>query len=113
MTEQQFHTAILAVALAFTALFCVVVVPPLIDNPDIPGAFAAGFVNPYASGYSADVIACWLILAIWVVFEAKSRSVKHGWLCLALGIVPGVAVGLAAYLLVRSSQVGEHPRPAA
>ncbi len=108
MSERQFRIAIIAVALAFTALFCVVVVPPLIDNPDVLGALGAGFVNPYASGYSADVIACWLILAIWVAFEAKSRSVKHGWLCLLLGIVPGVAVGLAAYLLLRSSQVGEH-----
>jgi len=108
MSERQFRAAIIGVALAFTALFCLVVVPPLVDNPDVLGAFGAGFVNPYASGYSADVLSCWLILAIWVVFEAKSRSVKHGWLCLVLGIVPGVAVGLAAYLLLRSNQVGEY-----
>ncbi len=107
MSERQFRMAIGAVALAFTALFCVVVIPPLIENPDVLGAFGAGFVNPYASGYSADVIACWLILAIWVVFEARSRSVKHGWLCLVLGVVPGVAVGFAAYLLVRSNQLVE------
>ena len=103
MTENRFRLAIGIVALAFTALFCVVVVPPLIENPDIIGAFGAGFVNPYAAGYSADVVACWLILAIWVTFEAKSKAVKHGWWCLVLGIVPGVAVGLAAYLLLRSS----------
>ena len=109
MSERQFRIAIIAVALAFTALFCVVVVPPLIDNPDVLGACGAGFANPYASGYSADVIACWLILAIWVAFEARSRSVKYGWLCLVVGVVPGVAVGLAAYLLVRSNQVGEQP----
>ena len=107
MSERQFRIAIIAVALAFTALFCVVVVPPLIEKPDILGAFAAGFVNPYASGYSADVISCWIILAIWVAFEKKSRSVQHGWFCLVLGIVPGVAAGLAAYLLLRSGQVGE------
>jgi hypothetical protein len=80
-------------------------VPPLVGDPDILGAFAAGFVNPYSSGYSTDVIVCWLILAAWVAFEAKSRSVKHGWVCLALGVIPGVAVGLAAYLLIRSRQV--------
>lgn len=113
MSERQFRIAIIVVALAFTALFCVVVVPPLIDDPDVLGAFGAGFVNPYASGYSADVISCWLILAIWVVFEAKARQVKHGWLCLVLGIVPGVAVGLAAYLVLRSNQVGEPQRPGA
>jgi len=109
MDERMFRVAITAVALAFTVFFSVVVVPPLLDDPDILGAFGAGFVNPYSSGYSADVIACWLILAIWVVFEAKYRSVRHGGWCLALGVVPGVAVGLAAYLLVRGSQVAEPP----
>ena len=104
VNERQFHIVIVAVAAGFTALFSFVVVPPLIDNPDILGAFGAGFVNPYSSGYSADVIACWLILAAWVVFEARSKGVKHGWLCLVVGVIPGVAVGFAAYLLVRSRQ---------
>ena len=107
MNERHFRTAILVVALAFTALFAVVVVPPLIEDPDILGAFAAGFENPYSSGYSADVIACWLILAAWVAFEAKSKRVRHGWLCLILGVIPGVAVGFATYLLIRSRQVSE------
>jgi len=106
MSERLFRAIIIAVALGFTGLFCVIVVPPLIENPDVVGAFAAGFVNPYSSGYSADVIACWLILAAWVVFEAKEKRVKHGWLCLLLGVVPGVAVGLAAYLLLRAHQLG-------
>jgi len=109
MSDRSFRVAVIAVGLAFTALFSVLVVPPLIDDPDILGAFGAGFVNPYASGYSADVIACWVILAIWVVFEARSRSVKYGWLCLVVGVVPGVAVGFAAYLVLRSNQIAEHP----
>jgi hypothetical protein len=109
MSDKSFRVAVIAVGLAFTALFSGLVVPPLIDNPDILGAFGAGFVNPYASGYSADVIACWVILAIWIVFEATSRSVKHGWLCLVVGVVPGVAVGFAAYLVLRSNQIAEHP----
>ena len=96
------------IGLAFLALFCVVVVPPLMADGDILGAFAAGFVNPYASGYSSDVIACWLILAVWVAFEATSKSVKHGWICVLLGVMPGVAVGLAAYLVLRSNQLAEH-----
>ena len=106
MNERQFRAIIIAVALGFTALFCVVVVPPLIDNPDVLGAFGAGFENPCSSGYSADVIACWLILVAWVAFEATSNRVKHGWVCLLLGVIPGVAVGLAAYLLLRSHQIG-------
>ncbi len=106
MSERQFRAIIIGVALGFTLLFAVVVMPPLIENPDIFGAFAAGFANPYSSGYSADVVACWLILAAWVVFEARSRGVRHGWLCLLLGVVPGVAVGFATYLLLRSHQLG-------
>ncbi len=113
MSDRSFRVAVIAVGLAFTALFSGLVVPPLIDDPDILGAFGAGFVNPYASGYSADVIACWVILAIWIVFEARSRSVKHGWLCLVVGVVPGVAVGFAAYLVLRSNQIAEHPGHAA
>ena len=106
MTERQFHTVAVLVAAGFTVLFAVVVVPLLVAEPDIIGAFAAGFVNPYASGYSADVIACWLILALWVLFEARTKGVRHGWLCLLVGIVPGVAVGFAAYLVIRSRQLG-------
>lgn len=106
MNERLFQATVIAIALGFTALFCVIVVPPLIADPDILGAFGAGFVNPYSSGYSADVIACWLILAAWVVFEARSQRVKHGWACLVVGVVPGVAVGFAAYLLLRSHQIG-------
>ena len=110
MNERQFHAIIIAVALGFTAIFFVIVVPPLIDNPDVLGAFGAGFENPYSFGYSADVIACWFILAAWVVFEAKSKRVRHGWLCILLGVVPGVAVGFAAYLLLRSNQIASGSR---
>lgn len=107
MSERQFRVWIAAFATAFTLFFCFVVLPPLFDNPDIIGAFASGFVNPYASGYSADVISCWLILAIWVIFEATTKHIKHGWICLLIGIVPGVAVGFAGYLLLRQSQLNK------
>ena len=105
MTERRFRLATISLAILFTVYFCAVVVPPLIENPDIVGAFAAGFVNPYASGYSADVLVCWAILAVWVWYEASNMSVRHGWLCLVLGVVPGVAVGLAMYLLLRHRQI--------
>lgn len=107
MSEILFRRLIALCAVLFIAYFCIVVVPPLVENPDVVGAFAAGFVNPYASGYSTDVICCWIILALWVVFEARQYSVKRGWICLLLGIVPGVAVGFAAYLLIRSRQLNQ------
>ncbi len=102
MTERVFHGSVLAIAAAFTVFFAATVLPPLAADPDVLGAFAAGFVNPYAAGYSTDVFACWAILAVWVVHEARTRGVRHGWVCLALGVVPGVAVGFAAYLVLRT-----------
>lgn len=103
MKEKAFRISLLLVAIAFTVIFCVVVVPPLIENPDILGALGDGFVNPYASGYAADVFSCWVVLLLWVIYEYP--KVKYGWVCLILGFVPGVAVGFAVYLLLRTKQL--------
>ena len=81
----------------------------MIAHPDSVGAFAAGFVNSYASGYAADTLTCWVILTAWIAFEAKTKGVRHGWICALLGVVPGVAVGFAGYLLLRGRQ-GLRPR---
>lgn len=101
MTETAYKVTIIAAAAVFTALFAYWCIPPLISNPDIIGAFAAGFVNPYSSGYSADVIACWVILSAWIVYERRALGVRYGLWCILLGVIPGVAVGFAAYLLLR------------
>jgi uncharacterized membrane protein YfcA len=105
MSEKLFQTTIIAIAALFLFLFSTVVIPPLVADPDIVGAFAAGFVNPYASGYSSDVLACWAILAAWIVYEAKALQIRHGWICILLAIIPGVAVGFALYLLLRLRQL--------
>jgi Terpene cyclase DEP1 len=105
MNEQAFKVTIIAAAAIFTGLFCWLVIPPLLANPDIIGAFAAGFANPYSSGYSADVIACWAILTAWIAYEATIHRIRHGWVCALLGLAPGVAVGFAAYLLLRMRQL--------
>ncbi|MFT6047183.1 MAG: hypothetical protein ACI9WC_002897 [Arenicella sp.] len=62
MSAKNFQAIALIIAILFVVFFAVSVVPALIKDFDIVAAFAAGFVNPYSSGYSADVIACWLIL---------------------------------------------------
>ena len=54
MTESQFRTTIVATAAIFTALFAYWCIRPQLADPDIIGAFAVGFVNPYASGYAAQ-----------------------------------------------------------
>jgi hypothetical protein len=81
MSKKVFEYASIAVAMCFTLIFCLLVVPALIADFDMVGAFAAGFVNPYVSGYSADVILYWVALVIWVTYEAKVYSVSRGWVC--------------------------------
>lgn len=96
-----YRRGIAALGLLFALAFVVVVVPPLWASGDIVGALAAGFVNPFASGYALDAIICWCILALWVIHDARHEGVRHGWVALVLGLVPGVATGLAFYLLLR------------
>lgn len=105
MNQRVFQILVALVGAGFAVMFLVVVVPALVANPDVLGAFAAGFVNPFAAGYATDAIACWLLLAIWVVHEARAHGVRHGWVALVLGVVPGVATGLAVYLLLRLQQL--------
>jgi len=103
MTEKVFKISLVLVAVIFTVIFCILIIPLFIENPDIIRAFAAGFVNPYSSGYSTDVICCWVILLLWVIHE--SPKIRHGWICLLLGIVPGVAVGFALYLILKTNPI--------
>lgn len=104
MNLTWFRALLAAIGCLFTLAFARVVVPPLLESGDVVGAFAAGFVNPYAAGYAMDTICCWLVLAVWVIHEARSRGIRHGWLALLLGVVPGVATGFAVYLLLRTWQ---------
>ncbi|WP_348672701.1 DUF2834 domain-containing protein [uncultured Abyssibacter sp.] len=110
MPEGLFRGLVLGVAVVFALIFLTVVVPPLLDAPDLVTAAMAGFVNPYAAGYATDAILCWVILAIWVIFEARARGVRHGWVCLLLGIVPGVATGFGLYLFLRTRQLSAEGR---
>lgn len=49
MSEQIFKTAIIAIAAIIAGVFCRVVMLPLIANPDVVGALAAWFANPYSA----------------------------------------------------------------
>ena len=104
MSPNTFRISLIVLAVMFTVAFMVICIPPLIENPDVIGAFAAGFVNPYASGYALDIFFTWGVLAAWVFYEAKAKGIRHGWVALVLGVVPGVAVGFAVYLLLRLKQ---------
>ena len=111
MQHTHFRLALWAIIAGFTLFFMAVVVPPLWASGDVIGAFAAGFVNPYAAGYATDVLFCWAALAALVIYEAKALHIRHGWMCLLLGIVPGVAVGMALYFLLRHRQLSGAEKP--
>jgi len=104
MNERGYRVVLMLLAGGFAAAFGVLCVPPLIDNPDIVGAAMAGFVNPFSSGYALDAIFCWCVLTVWVIHEARTRQIRHGWVAVLLGLVPGVATGFAVYLLMRLRQ---------
>ncbi|MFZ5757122.1 MAG: DUF2834 domain-containing protein [Pseudomonadota bacterium] len=104
MSITAFRAILILLAAAFTIVFMAVCIPPFLQDPDILAAFGAGFVNPYASGYALDIFFTWAVLAAWVVYEAKVKGIRHGWVALALGVVPGVAAGFALYLLLRLGQ---------
>jgi hypothetical protein len=89
----------------FAVAFAIIVVPPLLESGDIIGAFAAGFVNPYASGYSLDTIICGLILITWVLYERSVLGMRHGWIAIPLTFAPGVATAFGFYLVLRSRQL--------
>jgi len=103
MKKKVFKISLAIVAIFFVLIFCFMVIPSLINHPDILGAIRSGFVNPYATAYSMDAICSWVVLLIWVVYEMP--KIKYGWICLLLGLMPGVAVGFAAYLIIRTNQL--------
>lgn len=105
MKQKVFEILCISIALMFSGIFAVVVIPALLNDGDIFAALLAGFVNPYSSGYSADVILCWITLLLWVIYDAKTHSIKNGWVCVLLGAAPGVAVGFPLYLVLRNRQL--------
>ena len=105
MTRSVFESAVIALGATFAIAFCVIVVPALLETGDVVGAFAAGFVNPFSSGYSLDAIICAFILFVWIAYERTAYGVRRGWIAIPLSFVPGVATGFAAYLIIRSRQL--------
>lgn len=105
MSKKLFEALTVIFGLAFTLAFVVIVVPALLVDGDVIGGFAAGFVNPYASGYSLDVIITALILITWIVYEQQTQRVRYGWICIPLCFVPGVATAFALYLILRTRTV--------
>jgi len=103
MNESIFRVLLIVIAIGFSLYALTFFFPPIVDNPDIIGVLKAGFVNPYASAYSIDLIACWVVLIIWIFHERSTSQIKFGWVCIPIGLTLGVVVGLSLYLLMRIS----------
>lgn len=101
MNRKIFTALMVVFGCGFALAFSAIVIPPLMESGDIIGAFAAGFVNPYSTGYSLDAIFCAFILSAWVLYERTTTNVRHGWIAIPLCFVPGVATAFAIYLLLR------------
>ena len=103
--KTTYQLVLTLLGIGFAAFFFITLGPLLVENPDVIAAFKAGYVNPYSSGFSTDAITCWLVLAAWVIYEQFEKGIKHGWIALLLGLVPGVATGFALYLIMRMRQL--------
>src|SRR6187200_2189076 len=102
MSERAFCIALLTLALGFSAYFFGSVVPGALPVEDfVRTALLDGYVNATASGYTTDALFSGAVLLVWIAYERTARGVRHGWIAAVLCFVPGVAVGLATYLLIR------------
>ena len=104
--KTRFEWIVAGLGAGFAIAFIIIVIPPLIASGDIIGAFAAGFVNPYSSGYSLDTIFCAFILIAWALHE----RLPGGWLVIVLCFVPGVATAFAYYLILRARRLAQPSR---
>lgn len=103
MKNTIYKLALGITSLIFIIYFGINVAAPILNGTSITTAMNGGFVNSFASAYSMDAILSWVVLALWVIYEHK--EVKHGWVCLLLGLVPGVVVGFALYLVLRMRHI--------
>ena len=102
--NSAYRYSLIAIAVGFAAFFFITLGPLLFESPDVISAFKAGYVNPYSSGFATDAIACWFVLTVWVIYDNRKHKIRHGWIAVLLGLVPGVATGFALYLLLRLKQ---------
>ena len=101
MNEKVFRVLLIIIAVGFILFALMFFFPPIIKDPDIIGVLRAGFVNVYATTYSIDLIACWVVLIFWIFHERHIYQIKLGWVCIPTGLILGVVVGLSFYLLIR------------
>ncbi len=105
MPTGLYRGLLVLIGLGFALAFCILILPTALQETDALRFVTDGWANVYASGYMLDTISCWWVLAVWIAYEASTGKVRHGWVALLLGVVPGVATGFAVYLLMRHKQL--------
>lgn len=110
MTERHLLFSVGAIGMAFALVFSITVAPLLFRNLDPLGAIAAGFVNPYSTGFALDTLSSWLVLTVWIVHEARTLNIRYGWVAVLVGLIPGTVTGLAFYLILRTVQLKQAAR---
>lgn len=107
MPQTRFDWILIALGAAFVLTLGIVALPTFLeDGLSLVSALEGSFANPYASGVAIDILFTYAVLAAWVIYEYQYRDVQHGWVALVLGLIIGVAVGLALYLLIRHKEIG-------
>lgn len=100
--ERVYVASLVLIAGAFSVAFFALIVPGIFPIHDfVQQTLLNGYVNPTAAGYTTDTLACACVLTAWVIYERITLGIRGGWIALVVSVVPGVAVGFAAYLLIR------------
>lgn len=105
MNESNFKKGIIIANILFLLVLFFYALPHAVELADPVAISLAGFANPISSAWATDVLATWTILAFWIIYEARHYNVKYGWVCILLGVFPGVAFGFCLYLLLRLRQI--------
>ena len=61
----------------------------------------------YSTGFSLDTLSSWLVPTVLIIYESRSSGIRHGWIAILLGLIPGTATGFAVYLILRTMQAGK------
>lgn len=66
-------------------------------------------VNPAAASALMDLTFAYIILAIWIVIEARRLSMRFGWLYIVVAVGVSLAFGLGLFLMMRERRLRSAP----
>lgn len=66
-------------------------------------------VNPAAASALMDLTFAYIILAIWMVIEARRVGMRFGWLYIVVAVGISLAFGLGLFLMMRERRLRSAP----